>query len=224
MDEIIKEDNNKTPNVDESYKSIKLDSIPYMFSERALNTLKKLNIETVGELFAVSEDQDMHAIFMNESASGYKEIVGVTRLLKCKYLGIDPLFEYDKDKVYNMPYYYVRFGFSVKAGNCLARAGVTPKELFDTLHDEFSLDRLRQLRNVGDGIAKEIIYKGRILTDFYDKKNGILKEGNDDEILILLENELETISKEIQSLNSRTVTVINMIKERLNKNKGGVVR
>ena len=68
------------------------------------------------------------------------------------------------------------------------------------------------------------MYKGAILADFYDKKNGVLKSGNDDDILVLLESEVQEIQKEIQKLNNRTKTVLAMIQERIRKNEGGITK
>ena len=89
------EEMDKSTVVNEDYNNIRLDSIPYLLNERGLKILNNMGINTVGELFAVSDNKDFDETLLNESISSYQEIFGVIRLLKCKYLGIDPLFDFD---------------------------------------------------------------------------------------------------------------------------------
>ncbi len=212
-------------NNNEEYQNIRLDSIPYLLNDRGLTILKDMGVNTVGELFAVSEDKDFDEALLKKSISSYQEIFGVIRLLKCKYLGIDPLFDYNYDSDYfDNNHALVKYGFSIKAYNKLARGGITPKKIFEIVTDKYGIQELLKVRNVGDSIAREVLYKGAILVDFYNKKNGVLKSGNDEDILILLENEVQEIQKEIQKLNNRTKTVLAMIQERVRKNEGGITK
>lgn len=215
------EEMDKSTVVNEDYNNIRLDSIPYLLNERGLKILNNMGINTVGELFAVSDNKDFDETLLNESISSYQEIFGVIRLLKCKYLGIDPLFDFDS---FDNNHVLVKYGFSIKAYNKLARGGITPKRLFEIVTDKCGIQELLRIRNIGDSLAREIMYKGAILADFYDKKNGVLKSGNDDDILVLLESKVQEIQKEIQKLNNRTKTVLAMIQERIRKNEGGITK
>ena len=208
---------------DEDYKNIRLDLIPYLLNERGLEILKKMGISTIGELFAVSDDKDFDESLLNESVSSHQEIMGVIRLLKCKYLGIDPLFDFDYEGHVGV-LSYVKIGISIKASAKLARGDVFPKRLLEIVNDEFGMQELLKIRNVGDSLAKEIMYKGTIIAEFYNKKNGVLKSDNNDEILKLLKSEIEEIDKEIQKLNNRTKTLLAMVQEKIRDNQGGITR
>ncbi len=216
----LKENNLKIELSDEC-SNIKLESINGLLTDDALKELMKKNIVTVGDLLKMPENEEYYNLLLNKKTTTYMEIRGVIRLLKCKYMDIDPMIDFESDAdLYELS---KEFGLSRRSANCLVRSGYTTKEFLELMHDEARETKLSRIRNAGSVVAQEILTKGSIVIDFYDKKKEKLKNATEDETIEMLYKQLEQTRNEIQILNTRTDEILAKIQEKeLEKKKGGV--
>ena len=214
-------------NLDPKYSNIKLESLSGLLTVASLKLLLQNNIITVGDLLKVSDNSALYGMILNNPKSVYKEIRGAIRLLKCKFMNIDPLIEFvdTGNERADIREFGNEIGFSTKAENVLSRGGISPKRLFEIMHNPNEQSSLYRIRNAGEAIVQEIIYKTTIVTDFYDKKEKKQETATEDETIVSLNEELAQIRAEIQRLNARTDEILAKIQEKmLDKNKGGVLK
>lgn len=209
------------------YSSLRLESIAGLLTEASLKVLAEQNILTVGDLLSVSDNNAFYGMILNNPKATYKEIRGAIRLLKCKYLDIDPMitFEDTGDAYKDMRNFGKEIGFSTRSENVLWRAGISPKKLYELMGDPNIESRLYHIRNAGNNAVQEILLKMTILTEFYDKKEKKEATATEDETIEALNEELAQVRAEIQRLNTRTDEILAKIQEKmLEKGKGGVLK
>lgn len=205
---------------------IKLESLSGLLTDGSLKLLSKNNISTVEDLLNISDNNDLYNMLLNNSNTTCREILGAIRLLKCKYMGIDPMIIITdtKDDFKDMKVFGKEIGFSMRTENILCRAGISPKKLYELMHDPNKEAKLYRLRNAGDLVVQEIIFKMSIITDFYDEKEKKETSAKDKTIEELKE-ELIQIRTEIQRLNTRTDEISAILQEKIDeKNKNFVLK
>lgn len=209
------------------YSSIRLESIAGLLTKTSLKVLAEQNILTVGDLLSVSDNNAFHGMILNNSKATYKEIRGAIRLLKCKYLDIDPMitFEDTGDASKDIRNFAKEIGLSTRSENVLARGRISPKELYELIGDPNRESKLYHIRNAGNNAVQEILLKMTILTEFYDKKEKKEATATEDETIEALNEELEQVRAEIERLNTRTDEILAKIQEKmLEKGKGGALK
>ena len=214
-------------NVEPDSSNIRLESLSGLLTDASLKLLAQNNISTVGDLLKVSDNSALYGMILNNPKAVYTEIRGAIRLLKCKFMNIDPLIEFvDTEDAYkDMRQFGREIGFSTRAENVLCRGGISPKKLYEIMHNPGEQASLYRIRNAGESIVQEIIYKTTIVTDFYDKKEKQQENANEDETIEALNEELAQVRAEIQRLNARTDEILAKIQEKmLEKGKGGVLK
>lgn len=217
----FKEIVSNTPfNVDSKYSDIRLGSLSGLFTKPALKVLVQNNIFTVYDLLTVSDNSEFYSIILNNPKAIYREIRGAIRLLKCKYLDIDPMITFED---IGMMTFGNEIGFSARTLNILHRYGISPKKLHDIMKSPDRMDELCHIRNSGPSSVEEIIFKTTIVIDYYDKKAEKSKTFTEDETIESLNKELLQVRAEIQRLNARSDEILAKIQEKmLKKGKGGV--
>ncbi len=213
--------------ISSDYSDIKLESLSGLFTSASLNLLLQYDVSTVGGLLKVSDNSDFYGMLLNNSKAVYKEISGAIKLLRCKYMDIDPLIEFidTGDKYSDMKDFSKEIGFSTRAKNALLRGGISPKRLLEIMHNPSEQASLYRLKNAGETAVQEIIEKASIVVNFYDKKEEKKEVATDDESIEMLIEELGQVRTEIQRLNARTNEILAKIKEKkLEKNRGGVLK
>lgn len=213
--------------VNPEYSSIMLESIAGLLTEASLKLLADHNISTVGDLLSFSDNSAFYGMVLSNPKATYKEIRGAIRLLKCKYLNIDPMitFEDTGDVYTDMRDFGKEIGFSTRSENVLCRGGISPKKLYELMGDPNRAYKLYHIRNAGNKAVQEILLKMTILTEFYDKKEKKEATATEDDTIEALNEELAQVRAEIQRLNARTDEILAKIQEKmLEKNKGGVLK
>lgn len=203
---------------DEEYSDIKLNSLPGLLSETTLKLLNACGIITVGDLLQKSEDRDFHLMLLDEK-SVYKEFDAAIKLLKCKYLDIDPFIEFDPEKPIDET--LTDFGFSTRVINAFRRRGYTSKDFFEVMNNNQNKQILSKIRNLGKKGLQEVIFKTSIVFDYYDRHKKKEENASEDEILEALNEELAQVRAEIQRLNARTDEILAKIQEKMLTNKKG---
>ena len=212
--------------INPNYSSIRLESIAGLLTEASLKVLAEQNILTVGDLLGVSDNNAFYGMVLNNPKATYKEIRGAIRLLKCKYLDIDPMitFEDTGDAYIDMRNFGEEIGFSSRVENILCRGRISPKKLYELMSDPNREKKLYHIRNIGNIAVEEILLKMTILTEYYDNKEKKTSTATEDETIEALNEELAQVRAEIQRLNARTDEILAKIQEKmLEKNKGGVL-
>ena len=93
------------------------------------------------------------------------------------------------------------------------------------MHDPNGESKLHRIRQAGDTMVQEIMFKTTIVTDFYDKKEKKVETSTEDETIEALREELAEVRTEIQRLNARTDEILAKIQEKMvEKDKGGVLK
>ncbi len=209
-------------NVDPKYSNIRLESLSGLFTRPALKVLVQNNIFTVYDLLTVSDDSKFYGMILNNPKAIYREIRGAIRLLKCKYLDIDPMINFEDT---GMMAFGNEIGFSVRTINILLRGGMSPKMLYDIMKSPDRMDELCHIRNSGPSSVEEMIFKTTIVIDYYDKKAEKSETFTEDETIESLNEELVQVRAEIERLNARTDEILAKIQEKmLEKGKGGVLK
>lgn len=165
----------------EEYKDISIMNLNMYFSIAVINALAKMNIATLEDLFVVSTKQEF--ISLCYKSKFRNEILGTTKILKCKYLNEDPEINIDDEE---QPFisYARMLGFSTRAINVLRRGGWSDYSFkgFIERMNEVNIDqRLSRLRNMGDSTKSEILLKVKIITDYYSKKKDVNDSKQDSE-------------------------------------------
>lgn len=213
--------------INPEYSNIKLESLVGLFTEASLKVLAEHNISTVGDLLSFSDNSAFYGMVLSNQKATYKEIRGAIRLLKCKYLDIDPMitFEDTEDAYKDMRNFGKEIGFSTRTENVLCRSRISPRSLFELMNDPSGEAQLYRIRNAGGTVVQEILLKMTILTDYYDNKEKKASTATEDETIEALNEELAQVRAEIQRLNARTDEILAKIQEKmLEKNKGGVLK
>lgn len=188
----------------ERYKDISIMSLSMYFSIAVINALAKMNIITLEDLFTASTKEEF--ISLCYKSKFRNEILGTTKILKCKYLNIDPEININDEE---QPFVsYVRMlGFSTRAINVLKGSGLsdcTFKEFMTRMNEEDIDQYLSCLRNMGDNTKAEILLKVRIITDYYSNK----KDEND------LKQDTETNSSDLNNIKKLYEELRQLIDER----------
>jgi len=150
-------------NTSQDYNNIRLESITGLLRERTLNTLIQNGIITVGNLFESYENNNILS-FISADGSFYNEITSVVKLLKCKYLGVDPKINFNNGN--NRDFFY-SLGFTNPVCNSLIRAGYNRTNFFDLLNTPDFEKKLVNVRYLGKRDVKEIVYKTSIILNYY---------------------------------------------------------
>lgn len=219
--------------------SIKLSELDALFSTPAKKRIGTMNITTLGELFELSEKKEFITYFVDiytDSYSAvsplYQEIIGTVKLLKYKYLGIDPKFS--KESRLN------ELGFSTKACHGIIRyKKYIPfkEEEVKKFYEEYDLMELitllsdktvlvsefSQTYSVGIKVVDEVREKMEILNLYFGSKKIIEHDNsqtrNDDisnDDLQQLYKQLEDLLHQHQTLSEQILILQKKISEKIN--------
>lgn len=210
---------------------IKLDELECFFSTPARKIISQMNVSTLGELLSLSETKEFINYFIYDSSTKisplYQEIVGTLKLLKFKFLGIDPKI--------NEKFTLEELGISSRASNGILRykhcvpfkaeeverfyAENNIIELINHLSNEQVLkESFSKTRTVGVDVVKEVQSKFIILKQYFDgkeKSKGVDSSTNvtNDELKQLY-IELEELLKQQSVLNEQILIIQNRINEK----------
>ena len=224
------------------FTTIPLANITGLFTSSTLTILLDSGIITIGDLFSQSTKSNFIGSLGKISLAQTDEILGTTKILRCKYLDEDPLI--DEDDSLDMQTICYKFGFSIRVRNCLQSYfnwGESPK-FFETMRNQEERDYvLRRIRNMGQVGIEEVINKTQIVFDYHDrhksketessdieKHQGISDSetsGTNDETLESLNEELLRLKEEMQRLTVRTDEILSKIQQKMmEQSKGGVLK
>lgn len=202
------------------YENISLQELKgCKFSYHAIVLLNTVNIYTLSDLFSKSDEPNFVDL-LNSSKNNFtillrNEILGTTKLLRCKYLNEEPHISFDAP--YNIDI-TSDFGFTQRAINILNRGGYTNMKLCEMIKQK-NYYKLLGLNQSGKVAVEEIESKTQIAYQYYQKKSTIDKKADSLEELKELFIELDRLRKiELETLEKRKI-VEDKIKEKLNIKK-----
>lgn len=192
----------------ENYKNIELSSLDYLFSNASTRVLCAWNIITIGDLFEKYED------IYRFTGGTYNNISVAYRLLKCKYLGIDPEIEInDTDDISDIS---KKMAFSNRATNLLLRSKITTIELIKIIMEDdeviASKELMCKIRNCGQKTAGEIFSKMSIVLDYYNNTKKENKDVADDKSLYY---EMVELSKQVKALDKKIDDMLDRMLENM---------
>lgn len=208
-------------NFSSGYPGIKIETLGGLLSETNISFLKKHGVMTIEDLLQKSQNRDLYKMILDENVSGYKEIDVAIKLIKCKYLDVDPMIEFDPEKT--MEETAVDFGFSTRVKKCLMKKIYTQKEFLDILGDKHKEEKLLDIKNMGEKGVKEVIVKSSIILDYYDRHKNIDERKAKEEELKTLYEELDQVQAEIRRIEERSDELLFKLQEKLHAIlKGGI--
>lgn len=221
------------------FTKISIYDIPGFFSTDAIKVLRELEIYNVGDLFSKSSQPDFIINLGTKKVAS--EILSSIKLLKCKYLGEDPLI--DETDELDIKEICSKFGFSTRITNSLVRAGFnydgSKLKFFEVMRKpEIREEILRKAVKMGASSIDELVIKTQIVLDYHDKQAmkqfEIISESTEQshdttkkeiDSLESLKDELVRLRLEIAKLSIRTDKVLEKIQRKmLEQSKGGVVK
>lgn len=199
------------------YKDISLMSLSMYFSIAVINALAKMNIVTLEDLFVASTKQEF--ISLCYKSKFCNEILGTTKILKCKYLNEDPGIDISDEE---QPFisYARMLGFSTRAINVLRRSGWSDysfKRFIERMCEDDIDQRLSRLRNMGDNTKAEILLKVTIITDYYSKKKEENVSNQDEEINSSELSNIKKLYDELKQLLNQRKLLDNKIENIMNQ-------
>ena len=177
----------------ESLDVIEIESLPLYFSKTNLYFLNKENIITLKDLFEFSESPEFITRF---NASQFCEIQGSIRLLKTKFLNIDPAVKFSVISSVDILGLYL--GFKNKAIGELLNSGITT--IPDFLDFVGNIDD-RKYSGISGETKIEVREKYHVVDDYY-KKNKIDNVAVLNEQCAKLQHELDVSKNQLSSMEA----------------------
>lgn len=197
-DEILYSNTNKNTITSKSV-DILIDDCTDLLSKQTINILKRKDINNLNELFYLYDSGRMAEIF-DPYKRQYSEMMGVTRLLKCKYLDVDPMIDENSNE--KLEDILNKMGLPLTIMRSLTRAGYFSDSNFGkTVSDFFAMVRsndfedLLKVRSMGQGKIDILTAYARIVTDYHD--NHINDLENNDDMIVMLSDENKRLDNEI---------------------------
>ena len=183
---------------EDDYRDIDIKVLFGIIYNDSFRYLKRQGITTVGEfLDAGNVIASMH----KSDIRMQKDILTAYKLLRCKYLNIDPGMEIkDNDTMANVGH---KLGFRNKTYKAFLASGLSPKKLKSIVMNNDEIDACKELlkiENVGNLMAREIIFKISIVSNYYNKNNIVV---SDKKLVDLDAEELKKEYFEALELNKR---------------------
>jgi len=162
---------------------INLDEIIDFFGPKVKTVIAKMNVSSLGELIEIFESKEFITTFIrknNDTLSPvsrvYQEMLGTIKILKLKYLSIDPNFSendsleelgFSTRAITAIVYYYSRYSHLRKDVRFYVENNKI--ELIDTFSNkEFMTNEFTRKSGVGKIIGTEIYLKTNVLKDYFN--------------------------------------------------------
>ena len=173
-------DDNSMETVNNNYRDIDLEVLWGIIENSSYRYLKNYGIKTVGEFL---DSENMIASIRISDSYKQNDLLSAYKLLRCKYLNIDPEMEIKDDDT--MVDVGRKLGFRSKTYKAFIASGISPKELISIVMNNYKTDaynKLLEIKNVGKAMAYEVIFKITIVKNYYDKMNKSTSENKSDDV------------------------------------------
>ncbi|MBQ6323538.1 MAG: hypothetical protein IJI22_01760 [Bacilli bacterium] len=208
-------------NVPPEIANIYIRDLYEFFSSNAQTMLEKAGIHKLGELLNLSERSDFARYFSDKKAFG--EVLGTVKILRCKFLGEDPLIDINSEELEPLELYQ-KLGFSTRVINALRRTlyCTNAKTFFERITSSDIESKLKGIRNLGSGGAKEVIIKTNIVIDYYKNKDNVKTDDDTQKEIQELNEELQELIAMRNRYDQLIKGTIEKIQEKLvNNSRGG---
>ena len=198
-------DDNGMETVNNNYRDIDLEVLWGIIENSSFRYLEDHGIKTVGEFL---DSENMIASIRIRDSYKQNDLLSAYKLLRCKYLNIDPEMEIKDDDT--MVDVGRKLGFRSKTYKAFIASGISPKELISIVMNNYTTDaynKLIEIKDVGKAMAYEVIFKITIVKNYYDKKNkstsGNKSDDVDNEDLVIMYFKKLEESKRIKELDAK---------------------
>lgn len=221
--------------------NINLNEIINFFGAEGKKVIAQMNVNSLGELIEVFESKEFITTFIRKNNHGslpvspvYQHMLGTIKILKLKYLGVDPNFS-ENDTLQEL-------GFSTRAITNIMRSKGCYKnsDLFYANYNiievinsfsnkDFLINNFRKTRDVGEAIVTEIYLKAEILSHYFNnqksKESLANNSGSPDFDLKELYQQLDELLKQQKKISEQIEIVHNLIGEKMSmEDKDGTNR
>ena len=214
------EDINYDANISPEIANIHIRDLYEFFSSNAQTTLEEAKIHTLGDLFKLSEKQDFARYFIDKKA--FNEIFGTAKILRCKFLGEDPLISIESEELEPLELYH-KLGFSTRVINALRHNPycTSTKSFLEKVTSPDAEKKLKGIRNLGPNGAKEVITKTNIVIDYYKNKESLKTDNTEETAIQELNDELQKLIAIRNRYEQMIKGTIEKIQEKLVNNSIG---
>lgn len=177
---------------------ILIDDCTDLLSKQTINILKRKDINNLNELFYLYDSGRMAEIF-DPHKRQYSEMMGVAKLLKCKYLDVDPMIDENSNE--KLEDVLNKMGLPLTIMQGLTRAGYFDWDFGKNVSEFFTMVRsndfvdLLKVRGMGQGKIDILTAYTKIVTDYHDKHVNDLQ--SNDDIITMLSDENKRLDNEI---------------------------
>lgn len=196
--------------------NISIEEISYFFSVNVLKKIMQFKITNLKEFLSFSDSPELNSLV---GSALFNEIKGTSRILKCKYFGVDPsIDEFDEkeisisrdnchfpnDYLYHptsvgMEYVKLMLGFSTRGAKEVCRNYGTLADFFKSVRNgEASLF----FKNLGKETQRELLAKMQVIIDYHDNINKVSSVVSEQDGVVLLTN-IKKVQAELQELIAR---------------------
>ncbi|MBQ6841561.1 MAG: hypothetical protein IJO63_05580 [Bacilli bacterium] len=142
--------------------AMQLTEFTSLFSAALLKRLQTLNINTVGDLLINVNNPTFMVHFMDKKIY-YREVEAAVRLLRCKFLGEDPLIDENDDL--SIESIFVKLGIDSRIGANLD-SNYSSNQFWALIRKkDFGF---LKMRGVGDNTIYDIFTKAQIIIEYHD--------------------------------------------------------
>ena len=191
--------------------NISIEKIRYFFSSNVLRKLSQFNITNLADFLFFSDSTELNTFV---GSVLYNEIKGTAKVLKCKFLYIDPMI----DELDNNPISekscngysryptskgieYVKYilGFSTRGAKELCYNYENLKDFFRSVRNGEASSFFKKL---GKETQKELLAKTQVIINYHDDINRLNSTDSMQDNLVLLSN-IKNAKSELQKLITR---------------------
>lgn len=216
--------------VSSNYTHLKtpIDEFSNLLTLSIVKTLESKNITTLEELF-ITYDTGSFGSILDHKNGTYEKVMNTTKMLKCKYCGIDPQVEEQEEDVGK---FLKDIGASHRIVTSILRWNtydkvnpkITTTRLIELVKNGQAEVEINKVRNLGQQNIQELIELIKILIDYKDsQKTKTPIEDKDN--LINLQEELNRLLAERTRIENEINNVLMRIQNKtFDESKGGVLK
>ena len=202
------------------FERINLIDLNNFFIPEAIRLLNNLGVNNLSELFRLYDEGNFSSYFPSRY---YNHIFCGVKLLRCKFLDVDPLIDVENNDIVNI---CESLGISRLPYGCLIRQfNILSDNFFDFIKEPDSFEKLSTLRHMVPRNVEEVYERAIIVVNYYDKhkddKKDIIDENSEKETLESLYAELKRLREENARIDKEIGVILGKIEEKkLSDSKG----
>ena len=196
------------------YRNVSLEEIEKYFSSSTFKTLKDLKVRSLCDLFNIVEAESLD-LYGGAKDNKAKEIIGTAKLLKYKYMNVDPKLDVTPSRpayklLIDMGVSYASY-HPIACDSAMHDNALTVKTLFEIMESTDTSAELMKIKGFGKKAYDEIKDKCKIVSEYYKQNCEKQEEKPDSE---KTEQELLEEVRKLRETIREQETLINNLREK----------